>query len=127
MDFMQTALNFNGLKFPNQQITLTKQEKKLYELLPVGKENAVQGSYLANILHINKRTVISIVRKLRLKHFDVGSTTNNGYYRFKTPKEYMEYIKTAQMEYIRRGQVLKAMKYTPMAQKIAITVNEKEA
>ena len=47
MDFMQTALNFNGLKFPNQQITLTKQEKKLYELLPVGKENAVQGSYLA--------------------------------------------------------------------------------
>ena len=84
---MQTALNFNGLTFPNQQATLTKQEKKLYNLLPVGKENAVQGSYLANILHINKRTVISIVRKLRLKHFDVGSTTNNGYYRFKTPKE----------------------------------------
>lgn len=127
MNFMQTALNFNGLTFPNQQATLTKQEKKLYNLLPVGKENAVQGSYLANILHINKRTVISIVRKLRLKHFDVGSTTNNGYYRFKTPKEYAEYIKTAQMEYIRRGQVLKAMENTPMAQQIAIISNKKEA
>lgn len=127
MDFMQTTLNFNGLTFPNQQATLTKQEKKLYELIPIGKENAVQGSYFANILHINKRTVISIVRKLRLKHLDIGSTTNNGYYRFKNPKEYLEYIKTAQMEYVRRGQVLKAMENTPMAQKIAITVNEKEA
>ena len=121
MDFIQTSFNVNGLTFPNQQTKLTKQEKKLYELMPIGKENAVQGSYFADILHINKRTVISLVRKLRLKHLDIGSTTNHGYYRFKNPNEYLEYIKTAQIEYMRRGQVLKAMKSTPMARKIIIT------
>ena len=31
------------------------------------------------------------------------------------------------MEYIRRGQVLKAMENTPMAQQIAIISNKKEA
>lgn len=114
MNFMQTALNFNGLTFPNRQATLTKQEKKLYNLIPVGKENAVQGSYLAKILNIDKRTVIDRVKKLRLKSIGIGSTTTNGYYRFKNQQEYSEYIRLFRMEYFKRGQVLNAMENIPI-------------
>ena len=66
MKSIQTSFNFNGLQFLSQQVKLTKQEKKLYSLIPIGKENAVQGSYLAETLNIDKRTVIDKVNKLRL-------------------------------------------------------------
>ena len=114
MDFMQTSFNFNGLKFPNQQTTLTKQEKKLYDLIPVGKKSAVQGSYLAKILNVDTRTIIDRVNKLRLKSIGIGSTTTDGYYRFKNQQEHFEFIRRLRAEYFRRGKVLQAMENIPV-------------
>ena len=68
--------------------------------------------------------MIETVRRLRLKHFDIGSTTNNGYYQFKDAKEYLEFMSKYSKEQARRNEILKAMEITPMARKIAIEANE---
>lgn len=124
MNSIQTAFNFNGLIFPNQEIELTKLERKVLELIPTGKSHAKQGDYIAGILNIGKRTVTETVRRLRLKHFDIGSTTNNGYYRFKDEHEYLTFMASFEKELARSKQVINAMRYTPMAQKITVSVNE---
>lgn len=88
MESAQTELNLYGLVFPDKETKLTELEKKVFDLIPLGKENAVTGSYIATTLKISKRHVIELVRRLRLKYCDIGSTTSNGYYRFKNPQEY---------------------------------------
>ena len=90
----------------------------------MGKENAVTGSYIATTLKISKRHVIELVRRLRLKYCDIGSTTSNGYYRFKNPQEYAEYRSKAEKEQSRRNEVIKAMRLTPMARKITAEMNQ---
>ena len=75
MNAIQTSLNLNGLTFPNQESKLTKIENKVLKLIPTGKENARSCSYIAETLKISIRTVIETVRRLRLKHFDIGSNT----------------------------------------------------
>lgn len=87
LNTIQTSLNLNGLTFPNQESELTKIENKVLKLIPTGKENARSCSYIAETLKISIRTVIETVRRLRLKSFDIGSTTSNGYYQFKDEKE----------------------------------------
>lgn len=124
MNAIQTSLNLNGLTFPNQESKLTKIENKVLKLIPTGKENARSCSYIAETLKISIRTVIETVRRLRLKHFDIGSTTNNGYYQFKDAKEYLEFMSKYSKEQARRNEILKAMEITPMARKIAIEANE---
>lgn len=114
LNAIQTSLNLNGLKFSSQQAKLTKQEKELYDLLPVGKENAVQGAYLAKILNINKRTVIDKVNKIRLKSIGIGSTTIDGYFKFKNYQEYIEFMRRIRAENFRRSQVIKAMENIPV-------------
>ena len=114
LNAIQTSLNLNGLKFSSQQAKLTKQEKELYDLLPVGKENAVQGAYLAKILNINKRTVIDKVNKIRLKSIGIGSTTIAGYFKFKNYQEYIEFMRRIRAENFRRSQVIKAMENIPV-------------
>lgn len=126
MNTIQTAFNLNSLTFPNQDAELTDIEKKVFNLIPTGKANAKPCSYIANTLHIGKRTVIEVVRKLRLKGFDIGSTTNEGYYKFKDEKEYLKFMSKYSKEQARRNEVLKAMKQTPMARKIVIDVNQDE-
>ncbi|MBW8038056.1 HTH domain-containing protein [Lactobacillus helveticus] len=120
---VQKVLNFNGLIFPNQESELTKLENKVVKLIPTGKENAKSCAYIAKTLKVSIRTVIETVRKLRLKHFDIGSTTNNGYYRFKDEQEYLEFMAKYSKEQSRRNNVLKAMQSTPMAKKIAVEDN----
>ena len=124
LNAIQTSLNLNGLTFPNQESELTKIENKVLKLIPTGKENARSCSYIAETLKISIRTVIETVRRLRLKSFDIGSTTNNGYYQFKDEKEYLEFVSKYSKEQARRNEILKAMKITPMARKIAIETNE---
>lgn len=126
MESVQTSFNFNGLKFPNQERELTKLENKVLKLIPTGKENAKSCSYIAKTLKISIRTVIETVRRLRIKHFDIGSTTNNGYYLFKNEREYLEFMTKYSKEQFRRNNVLKAMRSTPMAKKIAIETNEEK-
>lgn len=123
MHYVQTELNINGLKFPNKEIELTELEKKLFSLLPVGRENAISSEYIMKTLGIKQRTVTDTVRNLRLKHKDVGSTTNEGYWIFKNPDEYLEFMNKYDREQSRRKQVGDAMRLTPMAQKITIEMN----
>lgn len=123
MESVQTQLNLYGLVFPNKETKLTELEKKVFDLIPVGKENVTAGAYIADVLDISTRHVIELVRRLRLKHCDIGSTTSGGYYRFENPQEYLEFMNKYSKEQARRNQVIKAMQVTPMAQKITVETN----
>lgn len=124
MESVQTELNLLGLVFPDKEIELTELEKKVFNLIPVGKEKAVTGSYIAITLKISKRHVIELVRRLRLKYCDIGSTTSDGYYRFKNPQEYLEFMNKYSKEQARRNQVENAMRLTPIARKITAEMNQ---
>lgn len=124
MESVQTELNLNGLEFPDKETELTELEKKVFDLIPLGKENAVTGNYIATTLKIGERTLTDTVKKMRLKHYDIGSTTNDGYWRFKNPQEYMEYMNKTEKEHSGRGKVIEAMRLTPMARKITAEMNQ---
>lgn len=66
MESVQTELNLNGLVFPKKEIELTELEKRVFNLIPVGKENAKTGAYIADTLDISLRHVTGLVKKLRL-------------------------------------------------------------
>lgn len=120
----QMILNLSGVQFSNPDNKLTDLEKKVFNLLPVGKENAVSAEYISNVLNISKRTVTRTVRNLHLKSFDVGSNRDDGYYRLRDTQEYLEYMSSSSQELARREQVHEAMRYTPLARKITIDVNQ---
>ena len=124
MESVQTELNLFGLVFPDKETKLTELEKKVFNLIPVGKENAVTSSYIATTLKISKRLVTEQIRRLRLKSRDIGSTTSEGYYRFKNPQEYAEYRSRAEKEQSRRNEVIKAMRLTPMAKKLTAEMKQ---
>ena len=114
---IQMTLNINGVRFPTQRVKLSEFEAKVYKLIPVGKENAVSLAYLAKTLNVDTRTIVSAVRRMRLKSLDIG-------YRFKDPQEYAEWMATYRKEEFERSKVYEAMKRTPMAQKITIITND---
>ena len=126
MSAVQTAFNLGNLNFPNLESQLTETERKVLKLIPTGKENARSCSYIAQTLNISVRSVIETVRRLSLKHFDIGSTNNNGYYQFKNEQEYLEFMSRYSKIQARRNQVLKAMELTPMARKVIIDSNQDE-
>lgn len=123
MTNIQLTLNINGVRFPNQRVKLSQFEAKVYKLIPVGKENAVSLAYLAKTLNVDTRTIVSAVRKMRLKSLDIGSGRDVGYYRFKDPQEYLEYMNRVAKENSERDQVYQAMKRTPMTQKVTVVTN----
>ncbi len=120
MESVQTELNLNGLVFPKKEIELTELEKRVFNLIPVGKENAKTGAYIADTLDISLRHVTGLVKKLRLKHCDIGSTTYEGYYRFKNHAEYQEYMHRLETEQKGRNEVIDAMRLTKMAKEITV-------
>lgn len=120
MESVQTELNLNGLVFPKKEIELTELEKRVFNLIPVGKENAKTGAYIADTLDISLRHVTGLVKKLRLKHCDIGSTTYEGYYRFKNHAEYQEYMHRLETEQKGRNEVIEAMRLTKMAKEITV-------
>ena len=124
MKVVQTELNLYGLVFPDKETELTKLEKKVFDLIPLGKEHAATSGYIATILNISKRLVTEQIRRLRLKSRDIGSTTSEGYYRFKDLQEYLEFMNKYSLEQTRRKQVEDAMRLTPMARKITTEMNQ---
>lgn len=120
---IQMTLNINGVRFPTQRVKLSEFEAKVYKLIPVGKENAVSLNYLASTLNVSTRVIVSTIRKLRLKGFDIGSGRDVGYYRFKDPQEYLEFMRQLEKENSDRNKVYQAMKRTPMARKVTIITN----
>lgn len=124
MKVVQTELNLYGLVFPDKETELTKLEKKVFDLIPLGKENAATSGYIATTLNISKRLVTEQIRRLRLKSRDIGSTTSEGYYRFKDLQEYLEFMNKYSLEQTRRKQVEDAMRLTPMARKITTEMNQ---
>lgn len=106
---------------------LSKSEINVYECIPIGKENAISGHDLAKLVKIDERTVASIVKRLRLKHCDIGSSrsiANYGYYRFRDATEYLEYMQRISKENRDANKVLEAMRFTPIAQQITISLEE---
>ena len=124
MKVVQTELNLYGLVFPDKETELTKLEKKVFDLIPLGKENAATSGYIATTLNISKRLVTEQIRRLRLKSRDIGSTTSEGYYRFKDLQEYLEFMNKYSLEQTRRKRVEDAMRLTPMARKITTEMNQ---
>lgn len=123
MTSVQLTLNINGVLFPNQRSKLSEFEAKVYRLIPVGKENAVSVAYLAQMLNVSTRLIVSTINKLRRKSYDIGSGRDVGCYRFKDPQEYLEYMNRLAKENSEREKVYQAMKRTPMAQKVTIITN----
>ncbi|MDE7055969.1 MAG: HTH domain-containing protein [Lactobacillus sp.] len=123
MTNIQLTLNINGVLFPNQRVKLSEFEARVYKLIPVGKENAVSLAYLASTLNVSTRLIVDTINKLRRKSLDVGSGRDVGYYRFKDPQEYLEFMRQLEKENSDRDKVYQAMKRTPMAQKVTIITN----
>ncbi|MCI1290297.1 MAG: hypothetical protein LKG31_01725 [Lactobacillus sp.] len=68
-------------------------DKKLYDLLPTGKQHPINASALAKALHINERTVKAIVNRLRSKYcLAIGSSRAepSGYYIVSNLAEYAD-------------------------------------
>ena len=131
MEKAQMNLPLDALPFEfttSVEPELTDSEKAVYKCIPVGKRNAISGHDLAKTVGIDERTVAAIVKRLRLKHCDIGSSrssANYGYYRFGDAEEYSEYMQRAFKEKRDAEKVLKAMSLTPIAQQIT-TSPEKE-
>lgn len=124
MNAIQMAFNINGLTFPNQQIKLNKQEKRVYDLLPIGKENAKPSSYFTEKLGISKRALTSNIKKMKLKSLDVGSTRDDGYYRFKDIEEYLDFMSRDAHELAERKKVHDAMRSTPLGLQLISEMNQ---
>ena len=82
------ANNMNDLSL------LSPIERKVYECIPAGKEHPISQQDLATATSTTRRNITSIVRKLRLKGYLVGSSRSsiNGYYKIKTIEEFFENI-----------------------------------
>lgn len=70
--------------FPKSDSTMQSEEKQetfaIANLLPVGRENAIRGWYLAELLQTDQRTVVEMIRKDRLKGAAICSDSKGGYY-----------------------------------------------
>ena len=56
---------------------LTKFEKQVFECIPAGKEHPISQQDLATATSTTRRNITSIVRKLRLKGYLVGSSRSS--------------------------------------------------
>lgn len=77
----------------HKKAQLTSNEKKLLAVLLPSKENAQSCQSLANLIGVDKRTIISLVNSLRGKGKLIGSChyrPYNGYYMISTLSEYWE-------------------------------------
>ena len=120
----QMTLNLDGLTFPNGDAKLTSIEKRVYDLLPTGKENAQPSSYFTEILGISKRSLSDTVKRLKLKSLDVGSTRDNGYYKFKDIQEYLDFMSRDAHELAERNKVHDAMRSTLLGRQLFTDMNQ---
>ena len=120
----QMTLNLDGLTFPSGDAKLTSIEKRVYDLLSTGKENARPSSYFTEILGISRRNLSDVVKRLKLKSLDVGSTRDNGYYKFKDVQEYLDFMNRDAHELAERNKVHDAMRTTPLGLKLFTDMNQ---
>lgn len=118
------TLNLDGLTFPNGDAKLTSKEKRVYDLLPTGKKNARPSSYFTEILGISRRNLSDVVKRLKSKSLDVGSTRDNGYYKFKDVQEYLDFMNRDAHELAERNKVHDAMRTTPLGRKLFADMNQ---
>ncbi len=128
----QMTLNLDGLTFPSGDAKLNSKEKRVYDLLPTGKENARPSSYFTEILGISRRNLSDVVRRnlsdvvkrLKSKSLDVGSTRDDGYYKFKDVQEYLNFMTRDAHELAERNKVHDAMRTTPLGRKLFADMNQ---
>jgi biotin operon repressor len=93
-------------------------------LLSTGKENARPSSYFTEILGISRRKLSDVVKRLKSKSLDVGSTRDNGYYKFKDVQEYLDFMSRDAHELAERNKVHDAMRSTPLGRKLFADMNQ---
>lgn len=120
----QMTLNLDGLTFPNGDAKLNSKEKRVYDLLPTGKENARPSNYFTEILGISRRNLSDVVKRLKSKSLDVGSTRDNGYYKLKDVQEYLDFMNRDAHELAERNKVHDAMRTTPLGRKLFTDMNQ---
>ncbi|RHX82618.1 hypothetical protein [Lactobacillus helveticus] len=120
----QMTLNLDGLTFPSGDAKLNSKEKRVYDLLPTGKENARPSSYFTEILGISRRNLSDVVKRLKSKSLDVGSTRDDGYYKFKDVQEYLNFMTRDAHELAERNKVHDAMRTTPLGRKLFADMNQ---
>lgn len=79
----------------------------LLDLIPYGKDNAVHGNVLDNVLKIDSRARYSMIERARRDGALICSC-NDGYYRPETPEEMHIYYETAHKKAITILSTLKA-------------------
>lgn len=90
---------------------LTPQEKRLITLLPRGKENARNGTYLSRLLGIERRSFFSLVEGLRRKGCFIGSSRKNpkGYYLVTSEEEKDHFLASYKAQVKREIETLKIL------------------
>lgn len=90
---------------------LTPQEKRLITLLPRGKENARNGTYLSRLLGIERRSFFSLVEGLRRKGRFIGSSRKNpkGYYLVANEEEKAHFLASYKAQVKREIETLKIL------------------
>ncbi|MCT7752248.1 MAG: hypothetical protein N4R58_04695 [Lactobacillus iners] len=90
---------------------LTLQEKRLITLLPRGKENARNGTYLSRLLGIERRSFFSLVEGLRRKGCFIGSSRKNpkGYYLVANEEEKDHFLASYKAQVKREVETLKIL------------------
>lgn len=122
---VQMQLPFEYSNDTEQQ--LTKVEKTVFDCIPTGKDHAISGHDIAEMVSLDERTIANIVRRLRLKHCDIGSSRSSahyGYYRFKDAPEYTEYMQRSCKEQNDTEKVIDAMRFTPIAQQLTVSLEQ---
>lgn len=96
-----------------------KNEKQVFSLLSVGKENALDSDYISKVTGLDTTTVGHIITRLRAKyHRDIGGARGLGYWRLKDPQEWFEYTNSKAAELKRATNTLSAMYSTPFAYRL---------
>ncbi|NHL82866.1 hypothetical protein ERJ64_02865 [Lactobacillus helveticus] len=108
----QMTLNLDGLTFPSGDAKLNS------------KENARPSSYFTEILGISRRNLSDVVKRLKSKSLDVGSTRDDGYYKFKDVQEYLYFMSRDTHELAERNKVHDAMRTTPLGRKLFADMNQ---
>ncbi|MGM7556960.1 hypothetical protein [Aerococcus christensenii] len=89
----------------------TKQEQALLNILPRGKENARNGTYLSRLLGVERRSFFSLVEGLRRKGCFIGSSRKSpkGYYLVANEEEKNHFLVSYKAQVKREIETLKIL------------------
>lgn len=96
-------------------ISLSEFQKKVLQLIPVGKDHAVGQGYIAKLLNVDPRNITKTIREIRLQRICICSLrgVNAGYYQPANAAEYAEGMQMLISTYKQLEKVIKMQMLTP--------------